>query len=217
VTLMYCWVAVPIIICILETCDTMVREREQHGNDMVNNEVLSLTHNRLLLAALLDMNRDRYNGCTNSIKRSNIRENAGSILSNIGRFLNQVIDNTNKTEQWVVICTQKAHLKAAHAIQYRMRKMAGTHHMVTDSSDRLEHGRIDTFLSSSTEHVFAPASKVPSAVTSVKSWNPTSRGSCWHSTSNVQTLVDSCNEDRGRVSNMHLLQTTWNPNQVENS
>jgi hypothetical protein len=88
----------------------------------MNNGAFSLTHASLLTAALLDLNRDRYNSCTNSIsKRAIIREIVSSILSNKGRFLK---DNNNKAKQWVVISAAKAHLKTAHAIQYRMRKMA---------------------------------------------------------------------------------------------
>jgi hypothetical protein len=114
--------------------------RELRGDVRVNtdNEVLSLTRTCLFAAALLDLNRDRYNSCTNSIaKRAIIREIVSSILSNKGRFLK---DNNNKAKQWVVISSAKAHLKTAHAIQYRMRKMAmqrySTRHMTTASFDR---------------------------------------------------------------------------------
>jgi hypothetical protein len=71
------------------------------------------------------------------------------ILSHNGRFLK---DNNSKAKQWVVISAAKAHLKTAHAIQYRMRKMAmqsyGTRGVPTASSDRLEHQLTEEKLSS---------------------------------------------------------------------
>jgi hypothetical protein len=198
----------------------MVRKREQHGNVMVNKDVLSLSHSRLLIAALLDLNRDRYNACKNSIaKRAIIREIVGGILSNHGRFLKQLISKANKTEQWAVITTAKAHLKTAHAIQYRMRKMAahgdGTRHLMSDCSDRLERGRSDdklssTFPSSSVEHVFGvcqQSTKCCDKCQKLESnieWILLAQQQC----SNVQPLDDRCNKDWGRVSNFNPLQTT---------
>jgi hypothetical protein len=179
--------------------------RRRITNVMMNNEVLSLTHSRLLVAVLLDLNRDRYNGCTNSIaKRAIIREIVGSILSNNGRFLKQAINNTNKTEQWVVISTAKAHLKAAHAIQYRMRKMAGTRRIMTDSSDGLEHGRTDTFLSSSAEHVFGACQQSTKCCDKCQKLES---NIAWillaqHQVNDLQPLGDRCSKDSGRGINV---------------
>jgi hypothetical protein len=91
--------------------------------DAAKRGILCLTHNHRCLAALLDLNRDRYIRTTSTFdKRVIIDEIVGDIVSNHGRFLKRVGNN----KQWVAVSEATTRLKTAHAIQYRMRKKALT-------------------------------------------------------------------------------------------
>jgi hypothetical protein len=54
-------------------------------------------------------------------KKAIIIEIVNHIVLKNGRFLKRVVCQ-DKTKQWIALSTVKAHLKTAHAIQYRMRK-----------------------------------------------------------------------------------------------
>jgi hypothetical protein len=77
---------------------------------------------RLLPLAFLELNSDRYMDATNPVdKKAIIIEIVNHIVLKNGRFLKRVVCK-DKTKQWIALSTVKAHLKTAHAIQYRMRK-----------------------------------------------------------------------------------------------
>jgi hypothetical protein len=123
---MSCWVVVPNITYIPEISGTTVRLKT--ADCLLIRRRCALFSRNLCFSectsAFLELNRDRYIDATNSFdKRAIIHEIVDHILLNNGRFLKR-IKNKNNSKQWLVLSTAKAHIKTAHAIQYRMRKKA---------------------------------------------------------------------------------------------